>query len=52
MKIENLLLENWEAPKLPKVIPQGDMPGDKVEIDEHHVSKAKLIFPKLLQELQ
>lgn len=52
MKIEKLLFENWEAPKLPKVIPHGDMPGDKVEIDEHHVSNAKLIFPKLLQELQ
>lgn len=52
MKIEELLFENWEAPKLPKVIPHGDMPGDKVEIDEHHVTKAKLIFPKLLQELQ
>lgn len=52
MKIEKLLFENWEAPKLPKVIPHGDMPGDKVEIDEQHVTNAKLIFPKLLQELQ
>lgn len=52
MKIEKLLIENWEAPKLSEEITHGDMPGDKVEIDEHHVSKAKLIFPKLLQELQ
>lgn len=52
MKIENLEFENWEAPELPKEITQGDMPGDKVEIDEQHVSKADLIFPKLLQELQ
>lgn len=52
MKIENLLLENWEAPTILKEIPHGDMPGDKVEINETHVLKANLIFPKLLQELQ
>ena len=30
---------------IPEDIPHGDMPGDKVEIEEVHFSKAKTIFP-------
>ncbi len=32
-------------------IPHGDMPGDKIEIDQSHVEKAELIFPLLKEEL-
>lgn len=53
MMIENLAkLKNWEPPVLPANIPTGDMPGDKVEIGEGHIEKAKLIFPLLLQEIE
>jgi alpha-galactosidase len=41
----------WAAPPLPDEIPHGDMPGDKVQIDETHVKKAGVIFPELLQGL-
>lgn len=33
-------------------IAHGDMPGDKVSIDETHIKKAKTIFAKLLEELR
>ncbi|WP_199712404.1 adenylylsulfate kinase [Butyrivibrio sp. CB08] len=36
---------------IPEDIPHGDMPGDKVEIEEGHISKAKTIFPILVKEL-
>lgn len=29
-------------------IPKGDMPGDKIQINEEHIKKAKTILPKLL----
>ena len=32
-------------------IPHGDMPGDKIEIGESHIAKAKTIFPYLIKEL-
>lgn len=36
---------------IPDNIPQGDMPGDKIEIGESHIAKAKTIFPLLIKEL-
>lgn len=45
-------INNWQAPELPEEIPHGDMPGDKVEINEGHIKKAGLIFPVLLKELE
>ncbi len=36
---------------IPSDIPHGDMPGDKIEIGESHIAKAKTVFPKLLKEL-
>lgn len=39
-------------PPLPSAIPHGDMPGDKVNIDEGHIKKAAVIFPKLCEELK
>lgn len=43
----------WQAPGLNNAgaIPTGDMPGDKVLINDKHVAKAALIFPKLLQTM-
>ena len=32
-------------------IPKGDMPGDKIKIGSHHIQKAQIIFPKLLELL-
>jgi alpha-galactosidase len=32
-------------------IPHGDMPGDKVEIEEGHIKKAGIIFPELCKRL-
>jgi hypothetical protein len=48
---ENHLEDRWVAPVLGdySLIPKGDMPGDKVEISNAHVLKAKRIFPSLLQ---
>ena len=36
---------------IPSDIPHGDMPGDKIEIGDSHIAKAKTIFPILLEEL-
>ncbi|SFB88146.1 adenylylsulfate kinase [Butyrivibrio sp. YAB3001] len=44
--------EKVSAIDIPADIPHGDMPGDKIEIGESHVSKAKTIFPKLIEELK
>lgn len=40
-------IQNWQPPEVPADIPHGDMPGDKVEINEGHIEKANLIFPLL-----
>ncbi len=37
---------------IPEDIPHGDMPGDKIEIGESHIAKAKTIFPVLVKELK
>jgi alpha-galactosidase len=42
---------SWKAPALPKEIPHGDMPGDKVQIEETHIAKAGVIFPQLIKGL-
>ncbi|WP_330369986.1 hypothetical protein [Butyrivibrio sp. NC2002] len=39
------------AIEIPSDIPHGDMPGDKIEIGESHIAKARTIFPVLLEEL-
>lgn len=43
--------ESWEAPAVPEDIPHGDMPGDKVQIGESHIQKARKLFPALCGEL-
>lgn len=41
----------WENKEVPAEIPHGDMPGDKIEIGESHVSKANTIFPELVKKV-
>ncbi len=38
--------------EIPEDIPHGDMPGDKIEIGDSHIAKAKTIFPALIKELK
>ena len=51
-KIQELLRDGYVLPEVTADIPHGDMPGDKIGIDEGHVRKAQIIFPELLKELQ
>ena len=39
--------QNWVAPAVPEKIPQGDMPGDKIQIEESHIAKCGVLFPAL-----
>ena len=41
-------MDVWMPPAIPKDIPHGDMPGDKVEIGPGHIEKANTIFPLLV----
>lgn len=41
----------WRIPAIPPDIPAGDMPGDKVQINDTHIEKAGIIFPLLLEKL-
>lgn len=43
----------WQIPYIEDMdkIPTGDMPGDKVQINNNHVAKAQVVFPKLLELL-
>ena len=45
-------LRNWQPPVVPEIIPQGDMPGDKVQIGLSHIAKATTIFPLLLEHMR
>lgn len=51
-KLTKLLAEGYDFPEITPDIPHGDMPGDKIEIGESHIAKAKVIFPELLKKLQ
>jgi alpha-galactosidase len=49
---DKILLESeWIPPCIEdiKSIPKGDMPGDKIEINSLHITKAQIIFPRLLE---
>jgi hypothetical protein len=43
--------QQWEPPVMKGDIPHGDMPGDKVQIEETHIKKANCIFKELLVQL-
>lgn len=44
--------KNWQPPKVPEDIPQGDMPGDKVWIGPQSIEKANVAFRALLPLLK
>ena len=43
--------EAWKAPEVTPDIPHGDMPGDRINIDEGHIAKVNLVFPGVMEEL-
>ncbi len=45
-------IRDWTPPSLPARIPQGDMPGDKIQITEEHIAKANTLFPPLVEALK
>jgi alpha-galactosidase len=43
----------WNPPKIDlSSVKTGDMPGDKIKINQSHIEKANIIFPHLLQKLE
>jgi len=52
--IETMLenIKQWQAPVISDEIPHGDMPGDKVQIEEIHIQKANIIFPELIENMK
>ena len=48
------IMSNWKPSRIENLdlVPLGDMPGDKVEINDTHIKKANIIFPKLIEELK
>ncbi|MBP2629020.1 MAG: hypothetical protein H6Q68_3731 [Firmicutes bacterium] len=44
-------IQVWAAPVIEGDIPHGDMPGDKVQIEDTHITKANQIFPVLIEQL-
>ena len=51
-KLDQIDLSKWDAPELKEDMPHGDMPGDKIKIDEGHIAKAKKIFPVLIGKMK
>lgn len=51
MDILEKLRQPFTPPAVSADIPHGDMPGDKVVIDEGHIAKANAIYPKLAELL-
>lgn len=50
--IDIILQHNeWNGLDIPSMIPHGDMPGDKVQIERTHIKKAEVIFKELLRIL-
>ena len=45
-------VDKWIAPEVPEKIPHGDMPGDKIHIEDAHIEKSKTIFPVLMRMLR
>ncbi|MBQ2233042.1 MAG: hypothetical protein II423_06460 [Erysipelotrichaceae bacterium] len=52
MDLQKMDLHNWQAPELSPDMPHGDMPGDKIKIDDSHIQKATTIFPLLIKVLK
>ena len=52
MDLQKIDLNASQAPELSPDMPHGDMPGDKIKIDDGHIQKATTIFPLLIKELK
>ena len=50
--VMNILSSLTDFPEITNDIMHGDMPGDKIEINEGHKQKAALIFPVLVEKLK
>ena len=50
--VMNTLSSLTDFPEITNDIIHGDMPGDKIEINDGHKQKAKLIFPILVEKLK
>lgn len=50
--ITSILSNLSDFPQITGEIMHGDMPGDKIEINENHKEKAKIIFPVLIEKLE
>lgn len=44
------IFSDWKGMEIPATIPQGDMPGDKIQIGEGHIQKANVIMPELIKK--
>lgn len=46
-----VIKDQWQIPNIKRMdkIPTGDMPGDKIQMNDHHIAKAQAIFPKMLE---
>jgi len=44
-------MNSWTAPELPDNLPQGDMPGDIININEEHIKKAGLMMKPVVAAL-
>lgn len=43
----------WEPPAIDlETVKTGDMPGDKIQINQSHIDKANVAFPRLLTQLE
>lgn len=53
MNLSKIVEENqdWKECRITGEIPHGDMPGDKVQIENAHIRKSEILFKELLQIL-
>lgn len=47
----DILLKKWTAPYVPSNLTHGDMPGDKICIEDTHIHKASILFPEIKNQL-
>jgi hypothetical protein len=51
--IDRDVQSRWKPPQIdPDSVKTGDMPGDKIQINQSHIAKADTIFPFLLRRLE
>jgi len=45
-------ITQWDIPVISEDMPHGDMPGDKIQIEQIHIQKANIIFPELIKHMK